>query len=518
MPDMLTDLAARFGDKPALIDDRPGGELIRWSFADLEANANRLANIFLDCGIEPGDKVMWCGRNSVWPVACGHAARKVGAISVPLNYRLTAEEAAYVVHNSDAKVTLIDAEFAPLFAKIRPETPNVAQVIVYDGAAQEGQVEADRLLDAADAGPVEVGADPAGAGTMIYTSGTTGKPKGAVRTGGSGDPGLLEEMMNLYRWRPDDVYLTTGPMYHSGPGGFLGLAHLLGNTAVVQRAFDAHDWLRLLDTYAVTATFSAPTPIRRICQLPDDVLARYRRDRLRIMIANAAPWSYALKLAYLERFPEDSLFEVYGSTELGVNTIMTPEFQRSKPGSCGRPAPGVELRLFRDDGGAVEAPGEPGELYVRTAGQFTTYHKAHDKFLEDRRGDWHTVGDIAYFDDEGFYYICDRKKDMIISGGVNIYPAEVEHALENHPHILEAAVIGIPSEEWGESVHAVVVAGEESALDAASVQAFAREHLAGYKIPRSVAFAQEIPKTGSGKILKRQLRAPFWEAQGQGLV
>ena len=235
---------------------------------------------------------------------------------------------------------------------------------------------------------------------------------------------------------------------------------------------------------------------------------------MRILIANAAPWSYALKLAYLERFPEDSLFEVYGSTELGVNTIMTPEFQRAKPGSCGRAAPGVEIRLFRDDGSVVEDAREPGELYVRSEGQFSTYHKAHDKFLEDRREDWHTVGDIAYFDDDGFYYICDRKKDMIISGGVNIYPAEVEHALELHPEILEAAVFGIPSEEWGESVHAVVVAKDGSNVDSGAVQSFAREHLAGYKIPRSVAFAGEIPKTGSGKILKRELRAPFWAGQG----
>ena len=518
MADLLTELAGRLGDKPALIDDRPGGETIRWSYAELEANANRLANVFLEHGVEPGNRVMWCGRNSHWPVACGHAARKVGAVSVPLNYRLTAEEAAYVAHNSDAKVVFADAEFAPLFERIRPELPQVAHVIVYDGACCDGQLEAAELLDAAGSAPVEIDADPAAAGTMIYTSGTTGKPKGAVRPGGPGEPELFEAMLRLYGWRPDDVYLTTGPLYHSGPGGFLALAQLLGNTAVLQRVFDAEDWLRLLDTYGVTATFSAPTPIRRICQLPDEVLQKYRRDRLRITIANAAPWSYALKLAYLERFPEESLFEVYGSTELGVNTIMMPEFQRSKPGSCGQPAPGVEIRLFRDDGSAVKEAREPGELYVRSTGQFTTYHKAHDKFLEDRRDDWHTVGDVAYFDEDGFYYICDRKKDMIISGGVNIYPAEVEHALELHPDILEAAVFGIPSEEWGESVHAVVVGRDGSGVDTAGVQSFAREHLAGYKIPRSVTFAAEIPKTGSGKILKRELRAPYWEGRSGQMV
>ena len=513
MIDLLTTLAEQLGDKPALIDDRPDGALIQWSFAELEANANRLANIFIAQGVAPGDKVLWCGRNSVWPVACGHAARKAGAVSVPLNYRLTAEEAAYVTHNSDAKLALIDAEYAPLFEQIRPNIPQVRQVLAYDGAPGKGQLSAAQLLANADSGPVAAPDDASAFGTMIYTSGTTGKPKGAVRTG-PGDPEQSAKMIEIYGWRPDDVYLTTGPLYHSGPSGFLAVAQLLGNTAVLQRKFDPEDWLRLLQKHRVTATFAAPTPIRRICQLPDELLAQYDRSTLRILIANAAPWSHALKLEYLQRFPEQSLFEVYGSTELGVNTIMTPEFQRTKPGSCGRAAPGVDIRLYAADGSVVQAPHQPGELFVRSASLFRTYYKAHEKFLEERRDGWQTVGDIAYFDEEGFYYICDRKKDMIISGGMNIYPAEVEHALEHHPDLLEAAVFGIPSEEWGESVHAVVVARPGSSLTADAVQSFARQHLAGYKVPRSVSFVEKIPKTGSGKILKRELRAPFWKGQG----
>jgi fatty-acyl-CoA synthase/long-chain acyl-CoA synthetase len=203
---------------------------------------------------------------------------------------------------------------------------------------------------------------------------------------------------------------------------------------------------------------------------------------------------------------------VYGSTELGVNTILLPADQLRKPGSCGQPAPGVEVRLFDDDGNEVTGigPDHPGELFVRSASVFADYYKQHDKYEADMRGDFHTVGDIAYRDDEGFYYICDRKKDMIISGGMNIYPAEIEAALETHPDIYEAAVFGIPSEEWGETVHAVVVVRPGATLTAEAVQAFAREHLASYKIPRSVTFSEELPKTGSGKILKRELRAPFW--------
>ncbi len=517
MRDFLTELAGALGDKPALIEDAPDGDVAIWRFADLEANANRLARVLMALGLQPGDKVLWCGKNGFWPVACGHAARKAGAVSVPLNYRLTDDEAAYVTHNSDARVVLTDAEYAPLFQRIKARAPQLRQVLVYAGAPLAGQLDLEALTAQADATEVTMPADPGEAGTMIYTSGTTGNPKGAVRTG-PGDPEQSARMVATYGWRPDDIYLTCGPLYHSGPGGFLALAQMVGNTSIIQRNFDAEDWLRLLDKYQATATFAAPTPVRRICQLPPETLARYKRDSLRIMIANAAPWSYALKLEYLEHFPEESLFEVYGSTELGVNTILTPEYQRSKPGSCGRPAPGVDIRLYAEDGAVVTQPHQPGELFVRSASMFRTYYKAEEKFLADRRDGWQTVGDIAYFDEEGFYFICDRKKDMIISGGMNIYPAEVEHALENHEQILEAAVFGIPSEEWGESVHANVVARPGADLDADAVTAWARQHLAGYKAPRSVEFVSEIPKTGSGKILKRALKKPWWEGHGSNLL
>jgi fatty-acyl-CoA synthase/long-chain acyl-CoA synthetase len=196
-----------------------------------------------------------------------------------------------------------------------------------------------------------------------------------------------------------------------------------------------------------------------------------------------------------------------------VNTILLPADQRRKRGSCGRPAPTVEIKLFDDDGKEVTVPGVPGELYVRSRTVFDTYYKNHDQFEADRRGEFHTVGDVAYRDEEGYLFICDRKKDMIISGGMNVYPAEIEAALEAEPRIADVAVIGIPSEEWGEAVHAVVVAQPGVALSEADVIAFARERLAGYKVPRSISFAEEIPRTGSGKILKRVLREPFWRGR-----
>ncbi len=198
-----------------------------------------------------------------------------------------------------------------------------------------------------------------------------------------------------------------------------------------------------------------------------------------------------------------------------MNTILRPEDQLRKPGSCGQAAPMVEIKLFDEMGEEVTGvgPEHPGELYARGPSVFSDYYKEHDKFVEDNREGFQTVGDIAYRDDKGYYYICDRKKDMIISGGMNIYPAEIEAVLEGSPDIYEAAVFGIPSDEWGETVHAVVVARPGAELDPAGVTAFARAHLASYKVPRSVTFAEELPKTGSGKLLKRELRAPFWEGR-----
>ncbi len=509
MTDILTELAAKLGARMALVDDRPDGHLVKWSFAELEANANRLARLLIELGVTSNDRVLSCGQNSCWLVAMTNAVRKIGAVGVPLNYRLTHEEASYVVDNSDAVVVLADAEFADLFAKIRPETPKVREVLIFDGAPLAGQTRVEPLLAKLSPAPPELREAAGEPMTMIYTSGTTGKPKGAVRSS-LGNAAQSAALWGEIGYQPSDVYITTGPLYHSGPGGFLATSIRQGHSCVLQHKYDEADWLRLVQTYSVTTTFAAPTPIRRICQLPDAVFSKYDVSSMARMVANAAPWSYALKQLYLSRFPKLSLFEVYGSTELGINTLLRPEHQLSKPGSCGRPAPGVEIMLFDDEGAAVTAAQAEGELYVKSANMFATYHKAHDKFMADRRDGWQTVGDIAYRDEEGFYYICDRKKDMIISGGVNIYPAEIEAALEAHAEINDVAVFGIPDDEWGEAVHAIVVVRTGAALSKEQITAFARQSLAGYKVPRSISFTDEIPRTGSGKILKRDLRKPFW--------
>jgi acyl-CoA synthetase (AMP-forming)/AMP-acid ligase II len=267
MGDFLTAHAAAQPDKLAVVDDRPGQPVRTLTFAELEDDANRLGNVLAAHGAGPGGKVVWCGPNTAEVVVAINACRKVGVTAVPLNYRLSAEEAAYVVDHCDATIAVVDAEHAPMFERIRPEIPKVGTVLVYGGTAGAGQEDMAALMAAAPTTepPVPEAEEPAA--TMIYTSGTTGKPKGALRRG-AGDPTQLAAMVQLIGYRPDDVYLTTGPLYHSGPGGFMGIGQLLGQTVVVQRKFDPEDWLRLVTTYRCTSTFSAPTPVRMITNLP----------------------------------------------------------------------------------------------------------------------------------------------------------------------------------------------------------------------------------------------------------
>jgi fatty-acyl-CoA synthase/long-chain acyl-CoA synthetase len=506
--DVLTTWAAAQPDAVAVVE---GDD--RWSFAELNAQANRIAAVLVDLGLQPGDPVVWCGQNGVEVVAIVNATRKAGAVSVPLNYRLTPEEAAYVIDDSDAVVVLFDVEQAAQLADCPARCPKVRHWVAFRSTASEVPTWASHLEALVEHAPDEEvvpGPGPVG-GSMIYTSGTTGKPKGALRRGGTNaETGAA--LVQLIGYEVGDVYLTTGPLYHSGPLGFMGIVQTMGGSVVLQRHFDAEGWLALVDRHRVTTTFSAPTPIRRVVDLPEEVRARYDYTSMRRMVANAAPWPFALKRRYVEAFGDTSLWEVYGSTELGVNTVLRPEDQMRKPGSCGRAAPLVDVALFAEDGTEVTGTDQPGELYVRSRSAFDTYHKAEAKFEASKRGDWLTVGDIAYRDDEGFFYICDRKGDMIISGGMNVYPAEIEAVLVAHPAVADAAVFGVPSEEWGEVVHAVVTVREDVADEV--LTGFCREHLASYKLPRGYTRMAEIPRSASGKILKKDLRAAHGAGAG----
>ena len=496
--------AGAFPTKAAIID----GDIVT-TYAELNALVNRLAGGLAALGAQAGDRAVWCGPNSTPVLAFIHAARKLGLVAVPAAYRFTAEELQYVIDNSDATLVAVDAEHAAKVEAVRDQLPKVREVVVFGGPAFEGARAWDDVVASGEDVEPEVGS---GAGaTMIYTSGTTGKPKGALRT--STDPVLVAKLLEVLRLRPgDEVHITTGPMYHSGPLAWASLTHTLGGTIVLMRHFDAERWVDLVREHRVTNTFTAPTQLKRIVALPDEVLARADLSSMRSLVANAAPVPYALKEELIAKLGEGFLFEVYGSTELGVDAVLPPEDQLRKPGSCGKPYGSVELKIVDDDGN--EQPvGEPGELFIRSTISLDGYHATAEK-ITDLDG-WKSVGDVAYLDDEGYLYICDRKKDMIISGGVNIYPAEIEAVLHAHPDVMDAAVFGIPSEEWGESVHAVVEPRPGHDIDLTALESYAGEHLAGFKRPRTWEVRDSLPRTESGKLLKRVLRDEHWQGRTQ---
>jgi acyl-CoA synthetase (AMP-forming)/AMP-acid ligase II len=514
MPQPLDALAVHAQNMPdtvAVVVDASGGATpSTTTFAELNALVNRVAHGLLAAGARPGDRIVWCGANSLEVLVAIHAARKCNLVAVPLSYRFNAEEMQYVIDNSDATVVVVDAEQASLLAAVRDRLPKVRAVVVFggDAPAASGFLAWDDVCAGQPDAEPDIAADSEAGAAMIYTSGTTGKPKGALRTRTDRQIvfALLETLRLLHEHA---VHLTTGPLYHSGPLAFASLSHTLGAPIVVLRKFDPVRWIALVREHRVTNTFSAPTQLKRIVSLPADELAKADMSSMICLIANAAPVPYALKQEIVDKLGDGFLFEVYGSTELGVDTVLPPEDQLRKPGSCGKPYGGIEIRIVKDDG-TVAGPNEAGELFVHSGLAMDGYHHSAEQLTELPDHEWKSVGDVAYVDDEGYVYICDRKKDMIISGGVNIYPAEIEAVLYAHPQILDAAVFGIPDDEWGERVHAIVQAKDGEVIDLDELRTFAESRLARYKQPREYEVRETLPRTDSGKLLKRVMRDEYW--------
>ncbi|HEX7276215.1 MAG TPA: AMP-binding protein [Acidimicrobiales bacterium] len=502
-PDPLAAYAAAVPDRPAVVDD--DGRVA--TYADLNAEVNRLVGGLAALGFGGGERAVWCAPNSRQVLAFMHACRKLGLVAVPLSYRFTAEEMHHVLSDSGAVLVVVDAAQAPLVAPIVAGLPHVRETVVFRGG-HEGLRRWDDVL--AMGSPAEPPPPADYGAAMMYTSGTTGRPKGAIRT--RSDRALLGSMLAQLRFGAGEVHITTGPLYHAGPNAFALLTHITGGTIVVQRAFDPAAWLRLVAEHRVTSTFAAPTHLKRIVSLPDEVLADADMSSMRTLIANAAPVPYALKQEVVAKLGDGFLFEVYGSTELGIVTVLVPEDQLRKPGSCGRPYGGIELKAVDDDGADLPA-GEAGELFIRTALAIDRYHGAGEQMAE-LPGEWKSVGDIGWVDDEGYVHVCDRKGDLIITGGMNVYPAEVEAVLHGCPGVMDAAVFGVPDDDWGERVHAVVQPRPGQSLDVDTLEAAAATSLAGFKRPRSWEIRDSLPRTDSGKLLKRLLRDEHWAERG----
>ncbi|HEY3722736.1 MAG TPA: AMP-binding protein [Acidimicrobiia bacterium] len=521
MPDVLKLHADGTPDKHAVIVDAShGARPSVTTFAELNELVNRLAHGLRAAGVEQGDRLVWCGPNSLEVIAVIHAARKAGLVAVPLSYRFNSDEMQYVIDNSDATLVIADAEYAPLVDAARDRLPKVRACVGYAAteAAPElpdGWLSWNEVIDGQpDEEPAAPDASTVGA-QMLYTSGTTGKPKGALRTTSNRDI-VLALLAELGLQLGNEVHVTTGPMYHSGPLAFVSVNHTLGAPIVVLRRFEPTAWLAAVKLHGATNTFSAPTQLKRVVSLPPEELAHADLSTMRCLIANAAPVPYALKQEIIEKLGDGFLFEVYGSTELGIITVLRPEDQLRKPGSCGKPYGGIAFRIVKDDG-TVAAPRENGELFMSTGLAMDGYHRTDEQLSEYEEGRWKSVGDIAYADEEGYLYICDRKKDMIISGGVNIYPAEIEAIVYQHPQVLDVAIFGVPDDEWGESVYCIVQAKAPGSLDLDDLEAFVSSRVAGYKRPRGYELRDELPRTDAGKLLKRVLRDEYWKDRSQAV-
>ena len=500
--DFLADHAESLPDKAAVICGERAVD-----FATLSRRASRVANAFTSLGCREGDRVAWMSYNSIEGAEIANGLRRAGLVIVPVNYRLRGQEIAYVLNDSGARLAAAGPEHVEAMVEAMGDVKHDIRFVAVGERVPNGWLSYRELMDASANEFVSVG-DGLGA-SMIYTSGTTGNPKGAWRPHGVDIANVLQ-VISTFELTQSDVHLICGPGYHSGVAFFSALHQVLGSTVVVQPKFEADGALDEIQRHRVTTSFMAPTLLQRLV----DAQEHRARDTssLRALILGAAPCPYALKVRAEAVFGQ-VLWEFYGATETGINTVLRPEDQLRKPGSCGIPLPGQEIRLVREDG--VEAAvGEPGELMVRSSWLAEYFHRP-DATRESLHHGFFSVGDVAYRDDEGYFYICDRRIDMIISGGVNVYPAEIEAVLHAHPAVMDVAVFGVPDDQWGEAVKAVVQLRSGADVTADGLIAYCGERLAGYKKPRSIDFVEELPRDAAGKLLKRNLREPYWAGAGR---
>lgn len=496
--------ARRIPEKVALLmNDIP------LTFGELHAKSNRLANGLLQLGIQPGDRVSVLFHNSPEILLSWTAAGKISVTPIALNYRFKEEELAYIVNDSESRLLIYGEEFDGVVEGARDRFNDPSIFLVRAGHSPvPGTRDLDALIKASPDSPPQAAAQSHGvASSLIYTSGTTGRPKGVLRSAKN----RLNSLMGyayLFESTYDDIHLVAGPLYHAAPYGWAAYSLILGNTIVIMPRFDAEDFLRHVAKYRITTTFVVPTMVNRIVNLPPEIKVRYDITSLRKITVAAEAFPFPLKEKGVAFFGEGKIFEFYGGTEISVVTYMRPEEQLKKPGSCGRPAMGSEIRLLDEDKKDVSV-GEVGILYVKSPFLLDEYYRNPEATQAAYHEGYFTVGDMARRDEDGYYYIVDRAVDMIISGGVNIYPAEIEELLYRHPDVLDAGVIGVKDPDWGERIVAYIVPKPDASITAGEVVAFVETHLASYKKPREVLFVKDLPYSPSGKLLKRVLRTEY---------
>jgi long-chain acyl-CoA synthetase len=498
--------AAYSPDALALSEGKRAFTWAQWNDA-----ADRVAEVLSSHAlIAPGDRVAVCMHNRIeWFVAQA-AIAKLDALLVPISPRLTPSEVQYIVSDSGALAFLFDSEdvngmarvwahdashVAVMLSVMRSER---ADVLSFGDIAARGK----RVLRYASGAPQSI----------VYTSGTTGRPRGVVARDVVPRAPASERKPSDRRIRtaegtPYARNLLGAPLTHAAGQASARSTHILGGCVYVMPRFDAEEALRVIDREKITLSFLVPTMLSRIVSLPEPVRERYDVSSIRMLNTGASPCPQPVKEKVIAYFGPRCLYEAYGSTEVGVVARMEPEDHLKKPGSCGKLLEGVTLRLVDDQGREVP-PGEPGEVLVRTPRMIERY--LNEGTPAELRDGFFFTGDIGRMDDDGYLFIVDRKKDMIIAGGVNIYPAEIENALRRHPDVVDVAVFGVPHPELGEQVKAAIELAEGAKTSEADLIAYVSSSLAAYKRPRSIDFMRELPRNPAGKLLKSELRAPYW--------
>jgi len=480
----------------------------RFTFPESNRRINRLANALLDLGIGKGDTFSCLLENCIEICELYVAAAKIGAIISPINFRLTAPDVRYIADNADAKAFFVHDRFAPVAEEVRGRLPRIDSWVMV-GDAAPGYAAYEELLAAAS--PEEPDADvaPADPWILLYTSGTTGKPKGVVR---SHESYVAFYLINAadFRFSSHEIVLTAMPLCHVNTTFFSFTATYFDGSNYIHRAsgFDAREILGIIERHRITFISLIPTHYNLILSVPEEERRGYDLSSIERLLCSSAPARVEDKLKIIEVFQGVQLYEAYGSTESGIVTTLMPEDQLSHPGSIGKESSGSHRVKILDEHGNEVPDGAIGELYSAGPMMFDRYHKMPSKTDESFRGRYFSAGDMARRDPDGYFYLVDRKHNMIITGGEHVYPSEVEKVIAGHPAVFDVAVIGVPHPKWSEMVTAVVILREGATATEAEIIAHARMRLAPFKCPKQVRFIgpDEMPRTGSGKVLHRVLR------------
>jgi long-chain acyl-CoA synthetase len=497
--------AAVAPERPAIVMAGSGEVL---TYGELDENSARLASALNHIGLRKGDVIALLSDNAYQAFEVYWAALRSGLYITAVNWHLAPAEAAYIVQDSGARAVFASAGVQTLAEQVVPLVPDVKHWYAFGGEV-DGYESYPELL--ATAGP-RLTDQPRGS-EMLYSSGTTGRPKGIkprmlpIQVDEPGDP-LIALLEHAFKISSADVYLAPAPIYHTAPLKWCGAVHALGGTVVLMERFDAEKALAAIERHRVTVTQVVPTMFVRMLQLPDKTRNAYDVGSLRAAVHAAAPCPPDVKDAMIDWWGP-ILIEYYGATEQHGTTIITTPEWRQKRGSVGKAALGI-IHICDDDGSELSS-GSVGTIYFERDVTPFEYHNDPEKTAASRHPEhdnWSTVGDIGYLDEDGYLFLTDRKAFMIISGGVNIYPQEIENELALHPKIFDVAVIGVPDPEMGEQVKAVVQLREDvqpSDELADEIVAYVRERIAHYKAPRSVDFVDELPRSATGKLVKRVL-------------